>query len=227
MRKTPASGTESYRMLDTMSGAAETVGVAVMNGGQALPPELVTEMNTVIRGIAGRLHARLPRSCGIDIGDLIQAGNIGLIQALRGFEPGHGAPLGGYARFRIRGEMLDMIRRSSGRGNFVAGGIVAWVPGATLKEPGWECRILAPEDSSPQRSALSRQRVQIIGEEMKRLPPRDRMVVRLRYASEMTLRQIGAVLRVNESRACQIHQNALIRLKRALSNRGVRSLAHL
>jgi len=82
-------------------------------------------------------------------------------------------------------------------------------------------------ENSPQISFLRRERAKIIGEEVKRLPERYRTVVQLRYSGEMTLRQIGAALSVNESRACQIHHSALNLLKRALRNRGVRELSHL
>jgi RNA polymerase sigma factor for flagellar operon FliA len=74
---------------------------------------------------------------------------------------------------------------------------------------------------------MNHQRSAVIVEEIERLPARYQAVVRLRYTREMTLRQIGVLLSVNESRACQIHQRALSRLKRALSNRGVKHLSHL
>jgi RNA polymerase sigma factor for flagellar operon FliA len=183
---------------------------------------LEIEMSRVVRCLAARLHARLPYGCGIEISDLIQAGNVGWLQAAQSFEPGRGAPLAGYAKFRIRGEMLDMVRRHAGRGR----------PGAPAPLSGehvadWEARLPASAESSPQYSAAGRQRARILGEEMRRLPVRYRTVVRLRYALEMTLRQIGAELCVNESRACQIHQSALNRLRLALSMRGVKALSHL
>jgi RNA polymerase sigma factor for flagellar operon FliA len=164
----------------------------------------------------------LPHGCGIEISDLIQAGNVGLLQATRSFEPSRGAPLAGYAKFRIRGEMLDMVRRSAGRERAVSAS-------RPVNEDGseWESQLPAAPESSPQHSALRQQRAKIIGEEMRRLPARYRTVVGLRYSREMTLRQIGAELRVNESRACQIHRSALNRLKRALSVRGVKELSHL
>ncbi|HZL57375.1 MAG TPA: sigma-70 family RNA polymerase sigma factor [Bryobacteraceae bacterium] len=179
-------------------------------------------MNRVVRILAGRLHARLPHDCGIDMADLIQAGNVGLLQAARSFEPERGAPLAGYAKFRIRGEMLDVVRRSAASARVIGHGKGANEDGSDLDN-----RNPASPECSPQNSFFKRQRAEIIGEEVKRLPPRYRTVVRLRYSREMTLREIGAALSVNESRACQIHQNALSRLRRALLNRGVRELSHL
>jgi RNA polymerase sigma factor for flagellar operon FliA len=152
--------------------------------------------------------------------DLIQAGNVGLLQAMQSYEPGRGAPLAGFARYRIRGEMLDMVRRNLGRGRPA-------VFADSDQSPDWESRLPASPDSSPQAGVLRRQRLAIIVEELERLPAKDRAVVRLRYSREMTLGQIGTALSVNESRACQIHQRALARLKRALWNRGVKHLSQL
>ena len=204
-----------------MAGAEVAKSVTPL-GGKSLSPEVFTDLNRVVRILAGRLHARLPQDCGIEVADLVQAGNVGLLQAARSFEPDRGAPLAGYAQFRIRGEMLDVVRRSAESARFVG------TASSTLEESGEViCRSAGSNENSPQSSFLKRQRAQIIGEEVKRLPPRYRTVVRLRYSGEMTLRQIGAALRVNESRACQIHQNALNLLKRALRSRGVRELSHL
>ena len=84
-------------------------------GASADGAESPEDLNRIVRCLAGRLHARLPQGCGIEVADLIQAGNVGLLKASQSFEASHGAPLVGYAKFRIRGEMLDMVRRSAGR----------------------------------------------------------------------------------------------------------------
>jgi DNA-directed RNA polymerase specialized sigma subunit len=49
----------------------------------------------------------------------------------------------------------------------------------------------------------------------------------MRYSGELTLREIGVQLRVNESRASQIHRLALIRLRQALQSRGVRMMSQV
>lgn len=195
---------------------------ALTAGTRSVPTELIDEMNRMVRGLAGRLHARLPQGCGIEMADLVQAGNVGLLKATQNFEPCHGAPLAGYAKFRIRGEMLDMVRRHAGRERSPGP-----PTGTNPDSPDWESRFPASTESSPQTTFQGRQRATIIEEELQRLPARYRAVVRLRYAGEMTLREIGAALCVNESRACQLHQSALVRLKRALWSRGVRDFKHL
>ena len=49
------------------------------------------------------------------------------------------------------------------------------------------------------------------------LPERERMVMSLYYDDELNLKEIGAVLKVSESRICQIHGQALTRLQARLS----------
>ena len=180
-------------------------------------------MTRLVRSLAGRVLAGLPRGSGVEMSDLIQAGNVGWIQAARTFRPQDGAPLAGYAKFRIRGEMLDTVRRNSNRGMSVH------APRQTFGEEGdsLEDTLPARAESSPLRMVASNQRAAILDEEVNRLPARYRTVVRLRYTGEYSLRQIGDALHVKESRACQIHRSALERLKRALQLRGVRALAHL
>jgi RNA polymerase sigma factor (sigma-70 family) len=145
-----------------------------------------------------------------------------LLQAAQKFEAGNGAPLAGYAKFRIRGEMLDTVRRNGGRTQSTG-----LLRPAREDDAGWESVLPASPESSPHSSLLRKQRADIVKEEFNRLPARYRKVVGLRYSRDLTLRQIGAVLSVNESRACQLHRNALGRLKRALLSRGVRGFSHL
>ena len=62
----------------------------------------------MVRRLASQLIARLPANVEID--DLIQAGMIGLMDALSRYETGHGAQFETYATQRIRGAMLDELR---------------------------------------------------------------------------------------------------------------------
>ena len=49
------------------------------------------------------------------------------------------------------------------------------------------------------------------------LPERERLVMSLYYNDELNLREIGEVLKVTESRVCQLHGQALTRLKARLT----------
>jgi RNA polymerase sigma factor FliA len=60
---------------------------------------------------------------------------------------------------------------------------------------------------------------------MKTLPMKYRQVVRLYYDRDMTMKEIGGILGVNESRVSQIHKSALARMQSALALSGIQSSA--
>ncbi len=85
-------------------------GFAMYNEVQNLSSnELVENYASLVKRIAHHLKGRLPPSVQLD--DLIQAGMIGLIEAARKYEPAKGASFETYAGIRIRGSMLDEIRK--------------------------------------------------------------------------------------------------------------------
>ena len=69
---------------------------------------------------------------------------------------------------------------------------------------------------SPEQMLDSSQRWQGVADAILRLPERERLVLSLYYEQEMNLKEIGAVLGVSESRACQIHGQAIIRIRAAV-----------
>jgi len=70
---------------------------------------LLQDNTELVRRIAWRLHRRLPDS--VQVEDLIQAGMIGLLEAHERYRPGQEASFATFAGIRIRGAMLDEIRR--------------------------------------------------------------------------------------------------------------------
>ena len=69
---------------------------------------LLTEQLPQVRYIARRIHERLPRHVPFE--DLVHAGVVGLIDALQKFDKAKHVQLGSYAKFRIRGAILDSLR---------------------------------------------------------------------------------------------------------------------
>ena len=59
---------------------------------------------------------------------------------------------------------------------------------------------------------------QALGDAIEHLPEREQLVLSLYYEQEMNLREIGAVLNVSESRVCQIHGQAMLRLRSRLTD---------
>lgn len=71
---------------------------------------LVAEHAPLVKRIAFHLSGRMPDSVNKE--DLIQAGMVGLLEAIRSYDSGQGASFKTYAGIRIRGSMLDEVRRS-------------------------------------------------------------------------------------------------------------------
>ncbi|MDR3459838.1 MAG: FliA/WhiG family RNA polymerase sigma factor [Verrucomicrobiae bacterium] len=70
---------------------------------------LVQRYMPLVSAVMGRLAMTLPEHVSQD--DLFSAGLVGLLQALRNFDPGCNTSFETYARVRIRGSMLDELRR--------------------------------------------------------------------------------------------------------------------
>jgi RNA polymerase sigma factor for flagellar operon FliA len=75
----------------------------------------------------------------------------------------------------------------------------------------------------PQLSLSQTEMREAIGEAIARLPEREKLVVTLYYYEELTLREIGEVLGVTESRVSQLHTKAILRLKARLAGSTARS----
>jgi RNA polymerase sigma factor for flagellar operon FliA len=79
------------------------------------------------------------------------------------------------------------------------------------------------EAPDPQSALSQTEMREAIGEAIARLPEREKLVVTLYYYEELTLREIGEVLGVTESRVSQLHTKAVLRLKARLSGASARA----
>lgn len=75
------------------------------------PPALVSSHLGLVRKVAWQVHGRVSRS--IEVEDLVQIGMIALIEAAHHFEPRPGASFATYALIRVRGAMIDELRRQA------------------------------------------------------------------------------------------------------------------
>jgi len=217
--------------------------------------ELVEKHVQLVKRIAYHLVSRLPPS--VQVQDLIQSGMIGLLEASRNYNPAQGASFETYAGIRIRGSMLDEIRRSdwtprsvhrkvrmvaeavrnieNEKGRDARDHEVAEVLEMSLQDyhkilqDAAGCRVFSFDDptvlgdepehdnSDPASSPLEAVQKQdfqgALAKSIATLPERERMVMSLYYDEELNLREIGDVLGVSESRVCQIHGQALVRLR--------------
>ncbi len=221
---------------------------------------LVQRHADLVKRIAYHLAGRLPPQ--VEIQDLMQAGMMGLLEAAQNYSSGRGASFETYAGIRIRGAMLDALRkldwapRSVHRkaraaalalrsvearlGSQASEAEVAAEMGVPLTEyqrvlsDALGCQLLrftegeGPEDApldriadtgpDPERLALDESRRKAIAAAIEQLPERERLVLSLYYEHELNLKEIGAVLKVTESRVCQLHGQALLRLRALLAD---------
>ncbi len=218
--------------------------------------EVLIEQNAaLVKRIAHHLSGKLPNT--VQIEDLIQAGMIGLIEAARNYDASQGAAFETYAGIRIRGAIIDEVRRNgwaprsvhrksreaaeavrtieSKEGREANDNEVAELLGVTLEEyrkivseaashrllsldedeEGSVLQVQAKDDeqSNPYLGVQMEMYRGALLEAVELLPEREQLVMSLYYDEEMNLREIGAVLGVSESRVCQIHGQAIIRLQ--------------
>jgi len=222
--------------------------------------ELVRRHAPLVRRIAYHLMGRLPAS--VDVSDLIQAGMLGLLEAARHFAADRGASFETFAGIRIRGAMLDELRRADWTPRSVhrksrevaeairqieaetgadaedaevmrrlglsadeyhqvlADAASARLLSLTATDDDGEGSVIEVADQSALEPLedIERDRLQeALASAIATLPEREQLVMSLYYEQELNLREIGAVLGVTESRVCQIHGQAVVRLRARLA----------
>jgi len=205
--------------------------------------DIVAENMPLVRYIAARIAATIPASVEMD--DLIQTGTVGLIDAIRRYDPAKGIPFPVYARYRIRGAILDALRAldwatRSERSRRKACASAATADGSVDSGPAqFQVFSLGPvvslssrretdeeipardvpcgENLHPDRLFEAHEAHELVSRALNVLPDRYRRVVVMYYSGNWSMRDIGRSLGVNESRVSQIHKAALGKMKRALS----------
>jgi len=214
---------------------------------------LVARHAELVKRIAYHLAGRLPAS--VEVEDLIQAGMVGLIEAASGFSNDRGASFETYAGIRIRGAMIDALRKldwaprsvhrkaravaaaireveaisgREARDTEIAGQmdlsledyhrIVQDAAGCRLAsmEEVSEVVEVADRDADLLAEAETGQMRKALAEAITGLPERERLIMSMYYDDELNLKEIGAVLDISESRVCQLHGQAVARLRARL-----------
>lgn len=73
--------------------------------------------------------------------------------------------------------------------------------------------VLEGQAIDPAQAVLSRERVALVADAIGRLPPKEKQVIALYYHEGITMREVGEVLSLTESRVSQLHSQALLRLR--------------
>lgn len=226
--------------------------------------KLIEGFVPLIRFIAFRFSFRLPPS--MDMDDLVSAGILGLMDAAGKYDSTKEVQFKTYAEFRIRGAMLDEIRRQN------------WVPRSvhdkmstlqkaqtdlthslgrppSIEELAGELKmaleemekfmadaqsimlisledlgldksredlsigkILEGNSVDPLLGLLNQERKEKLIQAVHTLTEKEQQVISFYYVEDLTMKQIGQILEISESRICQIHTQAILKLKTALIN---------
>ena len=218
---------------------------------------LAKEFLPMVKRIAYHMMTRLPASVEVD--DLIQAGLMGLMDAVNRYDSAQGALFETYATQRVRGAMLDELREADWASRNVrrAG---RQIEGAMhilqqrhqrppseqeiADEMGLEIhayydllsdargaqlvyyedlhegdgddfleRFADGEHQGPFEALSSRHFKKALAQAVCILPEREKQLMGMYYEQEMNFKEIGAVLGVSESRVCQLHSQAISRLR--------------
>lgn len=225
---------------------------------------MLKQHSGMVKKMAYQLKSKLP-SC-VEVDDLIQAGMIGLMDAIQRYEDTHGAQFETYASQRVRGAMLDELRGAD------------WLPRGIRKNmrdievavqqleqkfgrPPTESEIakhmnfsledyydvlsdcqghqliyyedfqdddssehfldryVDDDSSDPVKSLLESDFREALIDSIDRLPEREKMLMGLYYEQELNLKEIGAIMNVSESRVCQLHSQAVARLRASMRDK--------
>lgn len=223
---------------------------------------LIVDTLPLIKHIAHKVAMRLPST--VEMRDLVNAGVLGLLDAIDKFEPDRGVKFKTYAEVRVRGAILDSLRsldwaprslRKKGKdlqkiyselgqrlGRPATDEEVAEALGGNLDDfhalvdqlhgltvGSFETPVDSDDNSDgkinyyaddgsndPYAQYESTELTQLLADAIDELPERERMVLSLYYYEEFTMKEIGALLGVNESRVSQIHTKATLRLRTKL-----------
>ncbi len=69
---------------------------------------------------------------------------------------------------------------------------------------------------SPQKSLEEKEMLEYLRRGLDNLKERDRLILNLYYFEKLTLKQVGTVLEVSESRVCQLHSRAILNLRKEI-----------
>jgi RNA polymerase sigma factor FliA len=224
-----------------------------------------------VEALARRMASSMPNS--IDIGDLVQDGVLGLIDAAHRFDEERGIKFETFAERRVRGAMIDALRRDAwprgvrrqrreldaarealrkelghepsmadlaarigsdekrlSRTIVRINTIESTSPLATgehMDESSLPPALVPSEPDSPDTAYEKLETKERVRAAIQSLPWRERKVIGLYYYGEVTMKQIGAEIGVNESRVSQLHARAIRRLRDALGDMNPQKVAEM
>lgn len=231
-------------------------------GNLDVKEELVKKYIPLVKYIASRVI--IGKTKYIEYEDLVSYGMLGLMDAISKFDETRGMKFSTYASIRIKGAMIDELRKNSpiskgamdklNRYNDAVERLqkrlgrepsdeeITGELKISLKEMmeienyinyisivSLEDLIFSEEDDipligtieddkspSPEKSLEDKEELEYLAKAIDMLNEKDRTVLSLYYYDGLTLKEIGQILSVSESRVCQLHSRAIVHLRKAL-----------
>ncbi|MEM6733929.1 MAG: FliA/WhiG family RNA polymerase sigma factor [Myxococcota bacterium] len=210
----------------------------------------------LVEKIARGFLRRMPSH--VQAEELVSAGMVGLLEAAHRYDPGRGIRFDKFASSRVRGAILDELRRRDLMARDARTEekklqqAIARLTSKLNREPEEEeiaaeleidvlelrdrfekltpvqtvglSEYLEPQskDGSPSENLSRVELVEAITSALEQLKPRHQQVLTLYYYEELTLKDIGTILDVTESRVSQILTEATLKLRTHLQRLGIR-----
>ncbi|QXE20291.1 FliA/WhiG family RNA polymerase sigma factor [Clostridium sp. 001] len=222
--------------------------------------ELVKKYLPLVKYIASRVI--IGKTKYIEYEDLVSYGMLGLMDAINKFDKDRGMKFSTYASIRIKGSMIDELRRNSPISKGAMDKLNKYnaaidsLRSKLGREPGSEeianqlgmplkkmmeienyinyISIVSLEDlifsedddiplmgtvedtksPSPEKSLEKKEMLEYLAKALELLNEKDNLVITLYYYERLTLKEIGHILNVSESRVCQLHSRAILHLRK-------------
>lgn len=224
--------------------------------------EIVKKYIPLVKYIASRVI--IGKSKYIEYEDLVSFGMIGLMDAINKFDESRGMKFSTYASIRIKGSMIDELRKNSPISKVAMDKLnkyntaVEKLQMTLCREPNnneiakelcitinevseienyinyvsvvsLENLIFSEDDEmslmstiqddkspSPEKRLEEKEELEYLERALETLNEKDKTVLSLYYYEGLTLKEIGRVLEVSESRVCQLHSRAIMHLRNAM-----------
>ncbi len=224
--------------------------------------QIVVKYIPLVKYIASRVI--VGKTKHIEYEDLVSYGMIGLMDAINKFDESRGMKFSTYASIRIKGAMIDELRKNSPISKGAMDKLnkyneaMEFLQKKLLREPtdveiarelkmsveevseienyinyisvvSLEDMIYSEDDDmpligtieddkspSPEKLLEEKEEIEYLAKALDNLNEKDRTVLSLYYYEGLTLKEIGKVLEVSESRVCQLHSRAIVHLRKEL-----------
>ncbi|WP_315077771.1 FliA/WhiG family RNA polymerase sigma factor [uncultured Clostridium sp.] len=224
--------------------------------------QIVKEYIPLVKYIASRIM--IGKNKYMEYEDLVSYGIIGLMDAISKFNPEKGMKFSSYASIRIKGAIIDQIRKNRpitkgamDKLNRYNSAIEA-LQNKLLREPNileitqylelsleevsqienyinhismvsLENIIFSDDEEvnllgiiedknspSPEGELEEKEKLEVLSDAIKLLKEKEQLILNLYYYEKLTLKEIGSILSVSESRVCQLHARSISNLREAM-----------